>query len=108
VHAVSVQAEQPVGQFGLQTKFPLSFWLRLKPVVQVEHWPLEQVAQPIGHLTHWLFSNWNPSAQLRQILMFLGSQLPLQLPKHLTQVPSAFRDAPGAQVKQILLFVEEH
>ncbi len=40
--------------------------------------------------------------------MFLGSQLPLQLPKHLTQVPSALRDAPGAQVKQMLLFVEEH
>jgi hypothetical protein len=82
--------------------------LRLNPFTQTEHWPLEQVAHPIGHLTHLLFNNWNPSVQLKQILMFLGSQLPLQLPKHLTQVPSAFRDVPGAQVKQILLFVEEH
>jgi len=38
--------------------------------------------------------------QLRQVLMFLGSQAPLQVAGHLAQVLSAFKAKPGAQAVQ--------
>lgn len=78
------------------------------PGTHVEHSPTKQVAQPIGHLLHWLSLSSNPSTQVKQMLIFLGSQLPLQLPKHLTHFPFCFKALPWRHVIQILLFVASH
>jgi hypothetical protein len=70
--------------------------------------PFEHLVHPIGHLTHLLSLSSNPSAQLKQILIFLGSQLPLQLPRHLTHFPSSLRALPTAQVMQMEVLLGSH
>jgi hypothetical protein len=64
--------------------------------------------QPGGHLTHFLFCSWNPSAQFRQILGSLGSHRPLQLERHFIHLPFGVNANPGKQLVHILLLVAEH
>lgn len=108
VQASFVHSEQGDLQFSEQTKLAFESCAKLNPNTQAVHWPLRQLEQPAGHLVHYPETNSNPSTQLRQTLMFLGSQVPLQLFKHFTHLPFSLRPKPKEHERQVLGLLASH